>query len=85
MLPDGAAIADAKPLVSALAPGSKTAYLSVPAGTYTLAVAAAGTTTGAYTSDSMTLTGGQAKTALIVDQKLLNTPSTNVLIANDSN
>ncbi len=85
MLPDGADIADAKPLVSALAPGDKTVYLSIPAGTYVLAVAAAGTTKGAFTSTSTVFTGGQVRTMLIVDQKLLNTPPVNVLIANDAN
>ena len=85
LLPDGDLIADAKPLIVALAPGSVTQYINVTAGTYDLVVAATGTTKGAYTSTATMFAGGQVRTALIVDQKLLNTPPVNVLIASDVN
>lgn len=85
LLPNGTAIADAKPLISSLAPGTITPYTTLPAGTYQLAVATAGTTKGAYTGVATAFTGGQVRTFLIVDQQLLSTPPVNVLVANDVN
>ncbi len=85
LLPSGTAIADAKPLLSSLAPGAVTPYMNIPAGTYQLAVATAGTTKGAYTGVATAFIGGQVRTILIVDQQLLSTPPVNVLVANDVN
>jgi len=84
LLPDGAEIADAKPLIASVTPGTNTGYINLPAGTYEIAIAAAGTTKGAYTSSSTAFTSGQARTVLIVDQKLLSSPPVNVLIADDA-
>jgi hypothetical protein len=84
-IPDGTKIADVKPVLSSLPPGTITAYLDIPTGTYDLAIAAAGTTTGAYTSAATSYTTGQVRTMLIVDQQLLNAPPVNVLIADDLN
>jgi hypothetical protein len=82
-VPDGSTITDAKPVLSNVPAGTVTAYLNVPAGNYDVVVAAAGTTTGAYTSAATAFSSGQVTTMLIVDQQLLNTPPVNVLIAND--
>jgi len=82
-VPDGTEITDAKPLLSAVAPGAVTTYINVPAGTYDLIVVPAGTTKNAYTSAATMFTAGQARTMLILDSQLLNTPPVNVLVAND--
>jgi Domain of unknown function (DUF4397) len=85
VIPDGTAIKDAKPLFAALAPGVVTPYINIPAGTYDIVIAAAGTTTGAYTSAATAFTAGQVRTLLIVDQRLVSTPPVNVIVANDVN
>lgn len=85
LLPSGTAIADAKPVQSSLAPGTITPYVDFPAGTYQFAVASAGTTKGAYIGAATVFVGGQVRTILIVDQKLLSSPPVNVIIANDVN
>ncbi len=85
LLPSGTAIADAKPLLASLAPGTITPYMNIPVGTYQLAVATAGTIKNAYTGVATAFMGGQVMTILIVDQQLLTTPPVNVLIANDVN
>jgi hypothetical protein len=83
IVPDGTMITAAKPLLSALAPGTVTVYTNVAAGTYDLIVVPAGTTKNAYTSAATTYTAGQALTILIVDQQLLSMPPVNVLSATD--
>ena len=83
IVPDGTKIADAKPLLSALAAGTVTAYTNVPAGTYDLIVVPAGTTKNAYTSAATVFSTGQVRTMLIVDQQLLNNPAVNVYTADD--
>jgi Domain of unknown function (DUF4397) len=85
LLPDSTAIADAKPLLSSLAPDTVTPYMNIPAGTYQLAIASAGTTKGAYTGTSTAFIGGQVRTVLIMDQHLLTTPPVSVLVADDVN
>jgi hypothetical protein len=85
LVPDGTKITDAKPLLTDLAPGTITAYLNIPAGTYDVVVAATGTTTGAYTSAATALVGGQVRTMLIVDSQLLSTPPVNVIVGDDLN
>ncbi len=85
LLPSGTAITDAKPLLSSLTPGTVTRYMNIPAGTYRLAVAPAGSTKDAYTGVATAFIGGQVRTILIVDQQLLSTPPVNVLVANDVN
>lgn len=83
VIPNGTAITDAKPLIAALAPGSITTYMNVAAGTYSIVILPAGSTTGGYTSAATVFTGGQVRTFLIVDQQLLNSPPVNVLVADD--
>jgi len=83
LLPGGTTIADAKPVLSALAPGAITPYINVAADTYQIVVAPTGTTTGAYKGTAVQYVGGQVRTVLIVDQQLLNSPPVNVLVADD--
>jgi hypothetical protein len=82
-VPDGSKFTDAKPVLSGLAPGSTTAYLNIPAGTFSVVVVPSGSTTAKYTSQSIVFTGGQVRTMLIVDQQLLTNPPINVLIGDD--
>ena len=84
-VPDGAKFTDAKPVLSGLTPGGSTAYINIPAGTFSVVVVPSGATAAKYTSQSIAFTGGQVRTMLIVDQQLLNNPPINVLIGADLN
>jgi hypothetical protein len=83
VVPDGTDLTKAKPLFTALAPGSVTKYVTLAAADYDIAVAPTGTTTGAYISTGTTYTGGQVQTVLILDEQLLKTPPVTILVAND--
>jgi hypothetical protein len=82
-VPDGSTFADSKAVVSGLAPGTTTAYINIPAGTFTVVVVPSGATAAKYTSQSIVFIGGQVRTMLIVDQQLLNNPPISVVIGND--
>jgi hypothetical protein len=90
LVPNGSTIADAKPVYSALAAGTVTAYIDVPADTYEIAIAPAGTVISTtsknltvYTSTSTTFTTGQVRTVLILDAQLVATPPVTILVASD--
>jgi hypothetical protein len=84
-VPDGSKFSDSKAILSGLAPGTTTAYLNIPAGTFSVVVVPSGATAAKYTSQSIVFTGGQVRTMLIVDQQLLTNPPINVVIGNDLN
>jgi hypothetical protein len=85
MVPSGSTIADTTPLVTDLAVGSSTAYISFASTTVTMVITPTGVTTPSYTSTSLALTGGEVRTVVIVDSQLTTNPPVQALIADDVN
>jgi hypothetical protein len=82
-VPSGGTLADTDALLSDVTTGTITSYINVPAGTYTVVVTAAGSTTSKYTSASMTLSSGAVRTMLIMDAQLTSNPPVNVVVGDD--
>lgn len=79
--------ATAKPVITGLAVGSTSGYVTIPSSTLYMVIAPAGTTLSTtnatiYTSAAMNLVGGEVRTVLIVDPLLVTEPVT-VYIADD--
>jgi len=85
MVPAGSTLATSLPLVKALAAGSATLYVSFASQTVNLVVTPSGVTRAKYTSPSLALTGGEVRTALILDTQLTANPPVNVFLADDVN
>ncbi|MGA2252781.1 DUF4397 domain-containing protein [Terracidiphilus sp.] len=85
MVPSGSTIADAVPLVTNLAVGASTAYISFSSQTVTMVITPTGTITPSYTSAALALTGGEVRTVVIVDSQLTTNPPVQALIADDVN
>jgi hypothetical protein len=84
MVPAGTAIADAVPLLTDLPVGGPAVYVNFDSQTVTMIIAPTGVTTPAYISNPIQLTGGEARTALIMDSKLTSNPAVTVTMADDS-
>ncbi|HVN92539.1 MAG TPA: DUF4397 domain-containing protein [Terracidiphilus sp.] len=84
MVPSGVALADAIPLVTDLPVGATAGYISFTAQTVTMVVTPTGVTKPAYTSSPITLVGGEARTALIMDAQLTSNPPVQVSMADDA-
>jgi hypothetical protein len=81
--------ATAKPVITALAAGAISGYVSIPSSTLYMVIAPAGTTlsttaTTIYSSAALPLVGGEVRTVLIVDPILVTEP-VQVYIADDVN
>jgi hypothetical protein len=81
--------ATAKPVITGLAVGATSGYVTIPSSTLYMVIAPAGTTLSAtattiYSSAALPLTGGEVRTVLIVDPVLVTQP-VQVYIANDVN
>jgi hypothetical protein len=81
--------ATAKPVITALAVGATSGYVSIPSSTLFMVIAPAGTTlsitaTTIYSSAALPLVGGEVRTVLIVDPVLVTEP-VQVYIADDVN
>lgn len=79
--------ATAKPVITALAVGSTSGYVTIPSSTLFMVIAPTGTTlsttdTTIYTSAAFNLVGGEVRTVLIVDPILVTEP-VQVYVAND--
>jgi len=85
MLPANTTIANAVPLVSALAVGATAGYIDLTSQTLTMVITPAGAITPKYTSTPLALTGGEVRTVLILDTQLTSNPPVEVFIANDVN
>jgi hypothetical protein len=85
MIPPGATIATSIPLVAALPVGGTPTYIVFPSQNVTMVVTPTGGTTPSYTSLPIALTGGEVRTALIVDTQLTTNPPVAVFTANDVN
>jgi hypothetical protein len=84
MVPAGSTLADSIPLVSDLAVGGTTGYISFPSQSVTMVVTPTGLITPAYTSTPITLIGGEVRTALIMDTQLTSNPPVQVTVADDA-
>jgi len=79
--------ATAKPVITGLAVGATSGYVTIPSSTLFMVIAPAGTTlsttlTTIYSSGALALTGGEVRTVLIVDPILVTQP-VQVYIADD--
>jgi hypothetical protein len=83
MIPAATTIANTIPLVTALPVGATAGYISFNSQTVTMVITPTGVLTPKYTSQTITLTGGEVRTVLIVDTQLTSNPPVNVFIAND--
>ena len=85
MVPNGSTLADTIPLVTDLAVGASTAYISFTSQTVTMVITPTGTTTPKFSSTALALTGGEVRTVVIVDSQLTSNPPVQALIADDVN
>jgi Domain of unknown function (DUF4397) len=85
MVPSGSMLADTIPLVTNLAVGASTSYISFASQTVNMVITPTGTITPKYTSTALVLTGGEVRTVVIVDSQLTTNPPVQVLIADDVN
>lgn len=85
MIPANSTIEKSSALLSNLASGKSSGYVSFAAQTVTLVIVPAGAIKPAYTSDALALTGGEVRTVLIVDNQLTSDPPVTTYIANDVN
>ncbi|HEX4320030.1 MAG TPA: DUF4397 domain-containing protein [Acidobacteriaceae bacterium] len=81
--------ATAKPIITGLAVGATSGYVTIPSSTLYMVIAPTGTTlmddvTTIYTSAALPLVGGEVRTVLIVDPQLTTQP-VQVYVANDVN
>ena len=83
LLTNGTALADATPILSNIAPGTVSGYLSLPVTEYTLLITGAGSLIPKLNGSSMTPTSGEARTFLIVDQKNSKAADVNVVVGDD--
>lgn len=82
-----AVYATAKPVITSLAVGATSGYVTIPSSTLYMVIAPAGTVlsttaTTIYTSAPFGLVGGEVRTVLIVDPQLVTEP-VQVYVAND--
>jgi hypothetical protein len=90
LVPAGQKLTAAPPIVTGVAFGANTGYLSAPTGTYTLVMFPTGTAPAssavpAYTGTQVAYSGGAARTLILIDQPLPNTPGLQVVTAEDYN
>jgi hypothetical protein len=92
VVPSTTTLAKTAALETDLTVGTVTKYVSFASQTVTIVIVPTGTTvtgttalTDEYTSSSLTLTGGEVRTVLIVDSKLTSAPTFTAVIADDMN
>lgn len=83
VVPAGTTLANTIPLVTALPVGGTAGYIDFTAQTVTMVITPTGVLTPKYTSQSISLTGGEVRTVLIVDTQLTSNPPVSVFVAND--
>jgi len=83
MVPSSTTLANTVPLVSGLAVGATAGYVSFTSQTVTMVIVPTGLLTPKYTSATLSLTGGEVRTVLIVDTQLTSDPPVNVFMATD--
>ena len=88
LVPSGTAITAATPILTAFTFGTNSGYLNFAAGAYKVVIYPAGTvptatSVASYTGAVVTYSSGAARTLILLDQKLLNAPSVQVITASD--
>jgi hypothetical protein len=97
LVPSGATLATASPVLKNLVFGSNSGYITVPAGTYTIellptgtptttaatATTPASTATPIYTGPATAYTNGAVRTVLLLDNQVLADPGFQVVVAHD--
>jgi hypothetical protein len=88
LVPAGQKLTAASPVVTGVAFGTNTGYLSIPTGAYTLVMVLTGTvpvstTVATYSGTQITYPGGAARTIVLIDQQLLTAPGLQVITADD--
>jgi Domain of unknown function (DUF4397) len=83
VIPDGVNLANAIPVVTNLAVGSVSNYISFESQTVRLFITAAGGSKALYKSLAINLTGGEVRTVLIVDTQLTTNPPLTTFIGSD--
>jgi len=84
MVPAGTTFANTIPLVTDLPVGGAAGYISFASQTVTMVITPTGLTTPQYAFSPMTLTGGEVRTALLVDSQLTSNPAVEVTVAIDA-
>jgi hypothetical protein len=85
MIPSGVTLANAVPVVANLSAGSVTGYVNFTSQSVNMVVTAAGATTVKYTSPAIDLSGGEVRTALIMDTQQSTSPAVTVFTGSDVN
>ncbi|WP_213804457.1 DUF4397 domain-containing protein [Granulicella sp. dw_53] len=88
LVPAGQKITAVTPLITNFNFSGNTGYLNVPTGAYTLVLVPTGTvpnstTVATYTGAQVTYSAGCARTIVLIDQQLVNTPGLQVITAAD--
>lgn len=84
MVPAGTTMANTIPIVTDLPVGATTGYISFASQTVTMVITPTGVTTPQYAFSPMVLTGGEARTVLLVDTQLTSNPAVAVTVAIDA-
>jgi len=84
MMPAGSTLANSIPLVTNLSVGATAGYISFTSQTVTMVITPAGQTTPFFAFTPITLTGGEARTVLIMDTQLTSNPAVEVFTAIDA-
>jgi hypothetical protein len=84
MMPAGATLANTIPLVTNLPVGATAGYISFASQTVTIVITPTGQTTPFFAFSPMTLTGGEARTVLIMDTQLTSNPAVEIFTAIDA-
>lgn len=85
MVPVGVAVANAVPVVANLSAGSVSGYVNFNSQNVNMIVTPAGATTVKYTSPAINLSGGEVRTALIMDTQSSTKLPVTVFIGSDVN
>jgi hypothetical protein len=83
MVPSGNTVANSIPICSDIPVGQACGYVTFAAQSVTMVITPTGVTTPKYTSQTLSLTGGQVRTVVMVDSQLTSDPPVNVVIADD--
>jgi len=85
MVPNGVTLANAVPVVTDLAPGSVTGYVNFTSQSVRMIVTESGAMTVKYMSPAIDLSGGEVRTALIMDSQSNTTHPVTVFMGSDVN
>lgn len=83
MIPSGTTLANTIPIVVALPVGGTAGYISFTSQTVTMVITPTGTVKPKFTSQGLSLVGGEVRTVLVVDTQLTSDPPVAVFTAND--